>query len=123
MKNKDKITLLKAKVIKLKEQLKKARLDLADKDNYLDKTLEQAREIIAKVKAPKPPIESTQELFEGKGYVYYYQGLEKWYAKGLDKLKIAWTTSIKEAKKYSSLKEFKNEYKYCYLDVKFEPIQ
>lgn len=110
MKNKDKIIILKAKIIKLKEQLKEARLELADRDNGIDYVAVN-------------PIESTQELFEGKGYVYYYQGLEKWYAKGLDKLKIAWTTSIKEAKKYSSLKEFKNEYKYCYLDVKFEPIQ
>lgn len=33
MKNKDKIIILKAKIIKLKEQLKEARLELADRDN------------------------------------------------------------------------------------------
>jgi hypothetical protein len=37
MKNKDKIIILKAKVIKLKEQLKAARLELADRDNEIDR--------------------------------------------------------------------------------------
>ena len=107
MKNKDKITLLKAKVIKLKEQLKSAQKTCAKQDNenyelkcqlgYINNSefkdaidnlatfgkqnigqyFEEMKKAFEKLEVSsltekyKPnPIESTQELFEGKGCVY-----------------------------------------------------
>ena len=61
MKNKDKIIILKAKIIKLKEQLKDARLELAEKDEAIDRKNKLLS--IARFPAKQPSIESTEHLF------------------------------------------------------------
>jgi hypothetical protein len=135
MKKKDKIIILKAKVIELKEQLKKAERTCAKQDNEIDMLKETIRchvennQIVAQVLMDKnkaeresTPIESTQELFEGKGYVYYLDNDVKKYSTGKSKSRVYWSKSIEEAKVYKSIDEFKDEYKFCKLDVRFEPI-
>lgn len=152
MKNKDKIIILKAKVIKLKKQLKAARLELADKDNeikeydpksiletflkdnfiqehlgqYKDKEGVSLYDSIHKRESN--PIESTKELFEGKWYVYYECGNEKFYAIGVTKKDqiFLFENDIKKAKIYNSFEEFEKEHEGMlgsHLEFLFEPIE
>jgi hypothetical protein len=160
MKKSEQIIILKAKVIKLKEQLKKARLELADRDNAkptlsqyddaidsldrafkygISKLLEENKEnflksdvssLTEKYKPTSKPIESTKELFEGKGYVYFLDGAinRKCYAIGVtDKDQaVLFSTDIKDAKKYNSFEEFEKEYEgmlHSHLQYLFEPIE
>ena len=104
MNKKDKIIILKAKVIKLKEQLKSARLELADRDNEKHKTT--------------APIESTQELFEGKGYVYELVNGVKFY-----RTEIGYSTDKTTAIEFKSLESYFEKYQHTDKDkFHFEPI-
>lgn len=113
MKNKDKIIILKAKVIKLKEQLKAARLELADTDNeWLELKNENSR--LQKI------VDDTKHLWNKKGYIYCVDsnGNKKYFNDV-----HFWGNNLAIPTLFNSFEEFKNKYAACELNVHFEPIQ
>ena len=141
MKKSKQIIILKAKVIKLKEQLKAARLELADRDNGMlnISVLKEGTVINSKGEVVQPiesdydfnknrnvigappkveqrfqqqvntPIESTKELFDGKGYVYKIDDKCQFYFRGIDSPSY-WTALKEFAKPYKNLNEFFGEF-------------
>lgn len=132
MKKSDKIIILKAKVIKLKEQLKSARLELADRDNEKsDYDFHKNRNVVG---APTEveqrfnqqvnnPIESTQELFEGKGYVSIIYDNNKHYFNNNG----AFSISKNNLRLFYSINEFFEIFKFIpekeKVNYLFEPIE
>ena len=156
MKKSEQIIILKAKVKKLKEKLKLARLELADNDSVIDdyidsfedlelkysnqnelierknktiiernRALEQVtkerdhlQKVLNEIANGNFEIESTQELFEGKGYVYELVNGVKFY-----RTEIGYSTDKTTAIEFKSLESYFEKYQHTDKDkFHFEPI-
>lgn len=132
MKKKDQIIILKAKNIKLKDKLRKARLELADRDNNLSDTKlgieggvnkdDIHKEIRNKILSVNPcegtiydtkdkqsqPIESTEDLFKGKGYIKSLR-TNKYFKRIKESTECEYTRNIKEAALFNSFEDFREK--------------